>query len=245
MKTKTQITAHAGCEDSGSRLYHSVRIATACADCAEVDVRIAPDGTLVLSHDRQENYGTFPYTLEQVFSLFRETGLSFNCDLKEPAALYPVLALADRCGIGEGRLIFSGSVSCDLLAAEPAIARRARIYLNIEEILKHLVLADVPAPAATFVQPWRDLTPRFPSLMDAHLEKVADLALSLGAAALNVPFAAMRPEWIAAFRSRGLPLSFWTVNREDDLLRLLAEHPANITTLRPRLAAQLREQLSS
>lgn len=241
MESRTLITAHSGCEGTGEDVLRSVYAACEFADCAEIDVRLDTDGRLVLSHDRRSVYEG--PDLEEIFCTFAEAEIAFNCDLKEPAALYPVLALADRYKLPQERLILSGSVSCDLLAADPEISRRACVYLNIEQFLKYLLFGQAKNPVEMLTDPWSQLKMLPDDTLDIHLTRCCQTALTLGAAAFNAPFSLMSSARIKAFYDCQMSLSLWTVNTEEDLTRLLAQRPKNITTLQPKLAASLRDRI--
>ena len=237
---KVMITAHSGCENTAMDSLNSVCSGIASgADCVEVDVRQDRFGVLVLSHDKHEVYSK-AVTLEEAMNRVVDSDLCINCDLKEPSALYPVLELADEYGMCPDRLILSGSVSPDLLAADAIIAKRARIYLNVEEILKYLIAGEAQDFCNLMSSPWDFIKPRYNMLLDTYSEAVASIAHKLGAETVNLPYKSMTSQRFAMFRKCGMPLSLWTVNDAADISRLLAEHPLNITTLQAKTALSLR-----
>ncbi len=242
---KVLITAHAGCEATRQDSLEALKAALALqADCVEVDVRLDGDGRPVLSHDKREQYiGAVP--LAQAFQLVADAGVSVNCDLKEPAALYPVLALAKTHGLDQRQLIFTGAVSCDLLAADPGILRRCQVFLNIEELMKHLLAAQTADFPQLLTQPWQQLRPVYAALARERLGWIAFAACSLGVEVLNLPYEGLSHERIAAFREQGLKLSLWTVDGEEDLTRLLQEDIHNITTKNVSAALRLRASLTT
>lgn len=236
----TAITAHSGCEGTERDSFESIERGIALGvECVEVDVRMDATGALRLSHDRREDYSGAE-TLERAFARIADAGIHVNCDLKEPRALYPVLGLAEKFGLTGGRLIFSGSVSCDLLAADPEIARRARIFLNGEELAKYLYSGDAACFAEILRAPWSFLRERYVEIMDSKIPQLAEAARSVGAAAINLPFKNLTHEHIARFRACGAELSLWTVNEEADMHRLLKEDLLNMTTLNVRAALEAR-----
>lgn len=240
MKSTTIITAHSGCENTEPDSLASIETGIASgAGCIEVDVRPDGNGRLILSHDERSSYDG-AVTLQEAFLRIAGTPTAINCDLKVPAVLYPVLDLAEHCQLSPKQLILSGNVSCELLTFDPQIAKRARVFLNVEQILKHLLFGQAKDPIALLYSPWEQLLPLCEELPLSRIREIADIALRLGAAALNMPFHGITPEHISAFRACGLPLSFWTVNEEADLVRFLAYEPANITTLQPKRALRLQ-----
>ena len=232
----TAITAHSGCEGTMRDSFESIERGIALgADCVEVDVQIDAAGVLRLSHDRREDYSGAE-TLEHAFARVADAGININCDLKAPRVLYPVLELAEKFGLTDGRLIFSGSVSCDLLAADPEIARKARIFLNGEEIGKYFYCGAAPDFAQILRSPWSFLRERNVEIMDARIPEIV-------AAAINLPFKDLTHEHIARFRACGAELSLWTVNEEADMRRLLNEDLLSMTTLNVRTAMNVRAEI--
>ena len=239
----TMITAHSGCEGARCDSYESIELGIALgAEWVEVDVRLDTAGVLRLSHDARADYSGAE-TLERAFARVADAKVSINCDLKEPRALYPVLALAERYGLTGGRLIFSGSVSCDLLAADPEIARKSRVFLNIEELAKYLYSGEAADFAEILRSPWSCLRPRYAEIMDSRIPQLAAAAKSVGAAAINLPFEGLTHAHITRLRACGAELSLWTVNREADMRRLLSEDLLGITTTNVRKAMQVRAEM--
>lgn len=225
----TLITAHSGCENTPENSLQSIETGIALhADCVEVDVRLAGDGTLYLSHDASACFCQ-QLTLAAAFEAIAHTDISINCDLKEPGALYPVLHLAQQLSFPRSRLIFSGAVDIRLLLQDAAIARRSRIHLNSEEIVAHLTGA--PAP---------DRSQQARYLLE-NRAAVAAFLRSVHAEALNAPYKYFTDADISALQAEGIALSLWTVNDEEALQRLLPCRLLNITTRQPRAALALRD----
>ena len=230
MNARIMITAHSGCEGTPENSLFSIEKGIALgADCVEIDIRMDARGRLWLTHDLPEFFDDLT-PLEEAFAMIRESGVSVNCDLKEYGALLPVLALADQFGIGPDRLIFSGSVDIILLEQRPDIARRSRIFLNSEELV-------------------RDLTKNDPADRDgqtAFLLRQTDAAAkrlrALGAEALNAPYKHMPDALIDSLRARGVLLSLWTVNDEDALREFMKKDLLNITTRNASAALRVRAE---
>ena len=239
----TAITAHSGCEGTPLDSLDSVDMGISVgADCVEVDVQLDEEGVPRLTHDARADYsGTA--TLESAFKRIADTSMGINCDLKTPRALYPVLALAKRFGLNDGRLIFSGSVSCDLLASDPDIARDARIYLNIEEIAKYFYSAGAQDFAHALRKPWSVVDSHLDELLENDIPLICRAAASVGAYAVNAPYAHMTDEHIAHFAKCGTRLSLWTVNDESAQSRLLSLNLCNITTTNVRRALSIRNAI--
>lgn len=222
------ITAHSGCEGTPDNSLLSIQAAIDLgADCTEVDVRLDAAGIPRLTHDSLADCSaTIP--LEDAFRLIRSSALSINCDLKEYAALYPTLRLAEQLAISRERLIFSGSVDIRLLLDDPGIAQRAQIYLNSEELCRFMA-PELPQE--------RDRQTEF--LLE-HKAEVAQLMQQLNVVCLNAPYLHMPHSAMAALRSAGVALSLWTVNDPNHQTLLLQEDLLNLTTRNVRSALQLR-----
>ena len=225
------ITAHAGCDGTAENSLESIKKGIELgADCVEIDVLADAAGRLWLTHDLPEDFtGLVP--LEEAFALIKESGIAVNCDLKEYALLRPTLELAEKCGIGREQLIFSGSVDPGLLEEDPEIARRCRIFLNSEELVKDLLQRDEPdRPAQT-------------AFFLGHPDAAAARLQTLGAEALNAPYKHMPQELLKAFADRGIALSLWTVDEPEAMRELMKKDILNITTRRAAEAVRVREAL--
>ena len=236
------ITAHSGCERTPKDSLDSIQKGVALgAEGVEVDVRLDAAGELRLSHDQRDDYTGAAY-LADALRLVKEAGVRINCDLKQRAALYPVLQLAEAIGLGSEQLIFSGAVTLALLADDPSIARRSRVFLNVEEIIKLLISPTSADIAALLRAPMAQIRPEFERLLDEQAERIAAFARSVGAAALNLPFRSLTPARVAALRDAGAELSIWTVNEPEDLRHWLRADVQYITTLSVDEAVRLRAQ---
>jgi len=233
MKKHIAITAHSGCEGTPDNSIASVLAGIASgADTVEVDVRLDPNGVLRLTHDIPENFAD-AVTLEEAFQAVIGTDTAINCDLKHYEALYPTIALADQYALARDQFVFSGSVDVKMLLADPQISRRARIFLNSEEIAIHL-LGSRPASRTEEMR-----------LFAEDPAAIAELMKKAGAEALNAPFEHVPSALITSLRAAGIELSLWTANTDEDISRLLGEDLLSLTTRRPAAAVRLREKLLS
>ncbi len=228
------ITAHSGCEGTPDNSMESIFTGIELgADCIEIDIRMGPRGGLWLTHNELEDYSGI-VSLETALRTIAESTAAVNCDIKEEMLLYPVLEMAEACGIPRERLIFSGSVNIDLLMSDPSIVKRARIFLNLGQIFS-CVVNDTAIP-----ETWEDRG----LLFDAHIGKVAELVKRLNVECINPSFRMMTRERIAACNTRGIRLSLWTVNEETDQECLLREDLVNMTTRNVASAIKIRNKLS-
>ena len=231
MNRKIMITAHSGCEGTPDNSIASIETGVALgADCVEIDIRMDAQGGLWLTHDLPSHFsGLTP--VADAFSLIQKSGIAVNCDLKEYGALLPVLSLAEQWGIGPEKLIFSGSVDTALLEEQPDIARRSRIFLNSEELVRDLSKEDAldRAGQTTFLL--------------ANIGTASKRLHALGAAALNAPYKYMPDELIAGLRERNVALSLWTLNEETPLREFMGKDLLNITTRCAAIALGIRREM--
>lgn len=212
----TIITAHSGCDGTPDNSLEFVAHALTCgADAFEVDVRVRPDGSLYLSHDASGEGGV---PLAQVFRMMRQSDLSINCDLKDAGIELAVLALAREAGVSD-RLLFSGSVSSELMVREPEVRRRT--LLNVRPILTD------PARTAADLQ--------------ADTDRLILFCRQCGASVINVPYGMCADPILDRLSEAGIGVSAWTVNDEDTARRLLDRGIYNITSRRPGMVLALRE----
>lgn len=226
---KILITAHSGCEGTPDNSMESIMKGIELgADCVEIDIRMDEAGALWLSHDTNDYASAVP--LEQAFSLITRSGICVNCDLKEERTLYPVLELAKKCGLNKECLIFSGSVNVSTLIADSSIVRRARIFLNSEELYHHMANASGSREEHT-------------DFIIANIAETSTLIKRLGVEALNAPYKHFTLEQIDLIRSKGIELSLWTVNEEDAQKQLMHKDLLNMTTRRVSSALQFRKEI--
>lgn len=239
---KTYITAHAGCEGTPDDSVESVKCGIELkTDCVEVDVRMDGEGVLRLSHNKRESYVDAD-TLEEAFHLIHDVDIGINCDLKERSAFYPVLALAKKCGIPRQKLIFSGSVTCELLASDPDVLQNCRIFLNIEEVAKYLFLAEEENAAGLLAKPAGIVAQKYASLSMEKLEKIIRIAKAVGAECMNMPYKYITIEQLAFFHEQRMPVSLWTINDPEEQKLYLREDLLNVTTKAPRAALAARAE---
>lgn len=225
------ITAHSGCEGTPDNSLASIEAGIALgADCVEIDVRMDRKGKLWLTHDLPADFsGLVP--LEAALTLIHRAGIAVNCDLKEYEALLPALKAAEQIGIARDKLIFSGSVLPALLEAHPDVARRSRVFLNSEELVRDLSKEEVPDREGQT------------AFLLANADAAAERLLALGAEVLNAPYLYTPDALIEKMRARHVALSLWTLNDEHALREFMPKDLLNITTRTVSLALAVRSDL--
>ena len=201
------------------------------ADGLELDVRLSRDGVVVVHHDAALDRttdghgpladrtvaelaeldaayhfdvdGAFPFrgrgiripTLEQV--LARHGGVRCVVELKVDRPELAVAAVGVIRAAGAVDRVIIGSFHGGALSAARAIEPRIQTGASTDEIRRELTPA--------WLRPWAR-APRFQTLQVPELWKGMRI---------------VSPSFIARAHGKGLPVWVWTVNREDDIRRLL------------------------
>jgi glycerophosphoryl diester phosphodiesterase len=241
------ITAHSGCDGTEQGSLDSIRAGIRNgADAVEVDIRRNAAGELVLSHDRDES-GAYRGCagLAEAFDLvIRDGRIGINGDVKEKETIPAILELAGRKGLGPGRLILTGSAAPSTIREAPETAKKARVWLNIEEIAEDYYhgRAPVPEPYRGLIGPDKhehEILKALPSF-DFLLDPVVKDCLSLGVEAVNMPYTKSLLPLIPRFKAGGIQVSLWTLNSREALERACGLGVLNITTRDTPLALEVR-----
>jgi len=239
------ITAHSGCEGtfdgSMAAILRGIELG---ADLVEVDVRRVAGLGLMLTHNAVDDpSGLVP--LEAAFlEMAKHPNMGINCDLKEYGLATDVMALAEACGLGDGQLAFSGSLTPRQLRDDPSIARRARVYLNIEEALCELYRMKNPGGAPADAPPWDVVLGRMGERLEPWIKPLIEACGESNIRALNLPPKPFLQPYLNRLGEAGVRISAWTIN-EPDAMRELLKMPwlENLTTRRVALALNVRATL--
>lgn len=242
------ITAHSGCEGTEQDSLASVEKGIALgADIVEVDVRMDGAGTLRIAHNQEPSVEAYALhaTLQQVFDRLRPTALAVNLDIKEGEHIPAILDAAAKNGFGKERLILSGAVGIERLYRNPGWGERARIFLNLEEILKYTVFPCVQSPddfRALMETPWKFIRPRLGPYA-AYVPAIVHVCRSLSAAGLNCPQWFLEEPVCAALEAWDLPVSVWTVDDTETQRRFFKDSRLPLANLTTRnVASAIRER---
>ncbi|HET7839155.1 MAG TPA: glycerophosphodiester phosphodiesterase [Rectinemataceae bacterium] len=209
------VTAHSGCMGSPPNGAEHIALAIASgADLVELDIRMAPDGRVVLAHDEDAALEEGILDLDRAFDLLEGEGSPVvNLDAKEPEAALAAALIARARGL-EDSVLFSG-----LGPAETALMReripRFRYLLNADSIL----------PASGYG--------------GYEIRAACRMAAEHGCCGLNLEWSSASRELMDYARLRCLPVLLWTVDAEDEMLEALELGPYSLTTNRPDLLMRL------
>ncbi|GAB1484892.1 glycerophosphodiester phosphodiesterase [Treponema sp.] len=246
-----QITGHTGndgtIDNSLDSVFKSIELG---ADAFELDVRRDKKGNLVLSHNPCSQEGSKSYHhLAEVFEILKDhPGLRINCDLKEDNLPLELINLAATFGLGADCLILTGIVALPYIKTYPEILAMADIYMNAENILEDVFFQQIGGQGAKisrndyYQNPWKHLHGVFPNL-DPYIGFLSDLCLEYGVKGINLPFSSVTDDNVKDFKKNGIPVSVWTVNDEEQILRFLSLGVENLTTRYVRTAKLIRKNL--
>ncbi|MBE6811379.1 MAG: glycerophosphodiester phosphodiesterase [Ruminococcaceae bacterium] len=201
-------TAHSGCMGTPDNSLESITVgAQQGAQIVEIDLRFAPDGTPVLSHDKPKGNEV---SLEQAFAtVAKYDALRVNVDVKEcTEQLAQVYEIAKKHGI-EDRIFFTGLFEEDIQTAKKS------------------------CPTVPY---WLNMDVR-PALLqtEKYLQSLVEKVKNCGALGINMNKNNATEKLVAVFRQNNLGISLWTCNTTDEIRFALSLCPDNITTRRPDL----------
>lgn len=209
------ITAHSGCEKTPDNSIEHIKTALASgAEMFEIDINEF-DNTLYLTHDRRDDYSNTP-TLAQCFELASaHPSICINCDVKSFGLTKSVIELAKKYGM-ESRILFTGSVAPEELPGLNALESDWWLSLWCSD--------HEPEDLAGACETYRNLNGLY-QIVNLDQKMVNDRV-------------------IRTMQETGHTLSIWTVNKEEDLYRLMQTGvTANITTRIPLAALRIRKEI--
>lgn len=211
----TYITAHTGCEKTPPNSIEHIHAALLSgAEIIEVDIH--KDGDLLyLSHDEDPNPGSRP-ALEECFKIVSpQNGIKVNCDVKRFGLVKPVVELALKYGMTD-RIHFTGQVGPE-----------DQQYLKDSNVLSGW---------------WNSI---FPSARDYENIKYAMDFLNQynRDKVICVHYKMLNDEILALAKDNGYLYTVWTVDEDEDIVKMLKLGLVNITTNRPVRALELRKEI--
>lgn len=198
------ITAHTGAYNTEMNTVESVKAAIENkAQVLELDVRLRPDETVVMSHDIvvTNNDGN---PIEEAFVLLENTDIKINLDIKETKALNNLHSLLVEYNLLD-RSFLTGIETKDIKAVKASNCAGMDYYLNC-----------MPSRTKVF--------------MDDYRQKILDLLETTGAIGINCNFKYASSQLSSLLHDNGYKLSVWTIDSEKTAKKMLIISPDNITT---------------
>ncbi|SHE31965.1 glycerophosphoryl diester phosphodiesterase [Marinitoga hydrogenitolerans DSM 16785] len=230
---KPLITAHSGCNDTEDNSFEHIYSAiNSSADIIEVDIDMSKDKVLVLSHDPfiYKNSGHFEKTSNVINNILRKNGvisleevlkdinmkIHLNLDLKSEDVIEPVITLLKKLNYTE-KIIFSGCSSSWVMKLRELDDNYA-IFLNSQEF-EYLTKEDI-------------------SIFNKTLIKIA---IKTGAIGININYKLCNENLVYNAHLNGLFVQVWTVDRKEDMKKMIRMNVDGITTHYPSLLKLLKE----
>lgn len=171
-------------------------------DIMEVDVRLSPDGRIVLSHDYKPSYSA-GLMLQTVLERCKEHGILVNLDIKELQVVEPVCQVLMQTNTLD-QVIFTG-------CQEPGVEQIHRLLPNAN-VLFNADRWDAKQPYERFV------------------EQMIDSTVASKAYALNICHEDVMPFLVESCNARGISIFVWTVDESDRMEECISMGVASITT---------------
>lgn len=201
------ITAHAGAMGTIDNSPSSVKkLVESGADIVEMDISFRPDGTPVMIHD--ESPGKLQgYSLKKGLEhVASSEACQINLDLKAHWNLPELERLIDEYSL-RGRVFYTG--------------------VNESQVEQVKNSSTIPFYLNASAAPELRNNPE-------HAAELAEKVIALGAIGLNCSHGDISEAVVRAMHEKGLLVSIYTVDKYDDLYRVLFLGVDNITTKKPK-----------
>lgn len=204
-------TAHTGCMGTEQNTIEAIRKGVqAGADTVEFDLNFDKNNNPVLSHDAPKGGEV---TLDEAFEeISKHSGITVNVDVKSVAALGKVIPLAEKHGILD-RIFYTG-ISEKWVEAVRRDSKGVPYFLNVSVNI-------------------------FLKNNSLYLGYLAKKVKNCGAIGINFNKKGATPKLTEIFRAKGLLVSIWTANTEEEMRKALACSPDNVTTRNPDILKTL------
>lgn len=202
------VTFHAGALKTKPNTIESINAALDYgAKVVEFDVSFRPDGTAVIIHKGAPKANEGVLLDEALAAVAKDKECKINLDIKSTANLPEVDKLVKKHGLFE-RVFYTGVFEdwVETVKNTSAIPYYLNHKLTKEE-----------------------------SYDENLLQELADKIISLGAIGLNSSFQNASAISTRVMHKNGLLVSLWTANKAEDMARVVACLPDNITTKKPHI----------
>jgi glycerophosphoryl diester phosphodiesterase len=231
------ITAHTGCEGSPVNTVASMlQGIRSGADAVEIDIRSTGDGTVILMHDgfirtRAGELALNSLTLRELLELEKKGRILSNHPQMRITRLEEAMEAA-----GSMPVIMNLDLKDD--RSIEGLCRAARKY----DLLDRTIVSGCDGTRAARV---KERCPELQVLLNVTtggagpeyertVEEICRQAVSSCCCGINIDFSLCSEQLVGHARLRYLPVSVWTVDREEDMRSLIAMGVHSITTCRPR-----------
>lgn len=207
------VTAHTGAYNTAMNSIESVQAAVDNkAEILEVDVRIRPNGTVVMSHDMvvTNNDGA---ELEEALAILQGKPIKINFDIKETKALDALYDLIVKYDLLE-QSFMTGIEQANVKAVRESKCANVPYYLNCK-----------PSKIKIF--------------SDDYRQKIINLLEDTGAIGINCNYKFAGSQLSSLLHKKGYLLSVWTIDNKRVAKKMLVIKPDNITTRNPQILQEV------
>lgn len=197
------LTAHSGSFNTADNSLEYIQaVIDNNVDVCEVDVRLRPNGTVVLSHDLvvSNNEGV---ELATAFEMLKDKEIYINLDVKETRVLAPLNALVEQYDMFEW--VFLTGIESYQTSAVKENCPNISYYLNYSPNRVKIFTSD-------------------------YQQKLVAMLEESGAVGINCNYKYAGGKLAEVLHNNGYKLSVWTVDKEWTMKRILVIEPDNITT---------------
>lgn len=209
------VTAHAGSNGTDDNTIPSIKTALdSGAEIVEFDLNVDENGELRLSHNTP--VGGEP-TFEEALVLVKQADDIFiNIDVKTTKNIDKMQEIIVKHGMLD-RVFYTGineGFAADVREKSPLV----QYYLNCYPDVSELGNKD-------------------------YCDKMVDRVIELGGIGVNINFRGVTPQLVEACHGKGLLLSVWTVNNEEDMKAFISMGADNITTEKPTFLKNIMRKM--
>ena len=199
------ITAHTGCMSTKENSVESMQKGIDNgAKIIEFDVHFTKDGVPVLSHDEPKGN---ELSINEAFDFLSDhESIKANVDMKSVDNMTAVRKAAMKKGVID-QIFFTG-INSDFVEEIKTNCNDINYYLNVD------------------VDKKKNTDPEY-------LESLVLKVKEAGAIGINFNYKNASKELVDYFHANGLLVSIWTVDRKNDMYKVLEMAPDNITTRNP------------
>ena len=205
---KFSVTYHTGALKTKQNSIDSINSALAHgAKTVEIDVSFRPDGTPVIIHNDSPKE-TEGILLEKAFEAVAQSKeCMINLDIKSTKNLAAVDELASKYKLTE-RVFYTGVFENFVNSVQKDSQIPYYLNYNVSENEANSI---------------------------SDLLKIAEKVKNYRAIGINSNYTYANDLFVKTMRENGLLVSLWTVNKTDDMIKILKLKPDNITTKKPHI----------
>ena len=209
------VTAHAGSNSTEENTIPSIEAAVnSGAEIVEFDLNVDDNGELRLSHNAPT--GGEPTFEEALLLVKKYEDIFINIDVKTTKNIDKMQDIIVKHDMLD-RVFYTGiheGFVADTREKSPLVQYYLNCYPEISELGNK-----------------------------EYCDKMTDRVIELGGIGVNINFNGVTPQLVESCREKGLLLSVWTVNNEEDMKMFISMGVDNITTEKPTFLKEVMQKI--